>query len=317
MMRPVLKALFAALFALLAQIALPGPVQAQKLDETPRTVVMTAFKPEWDALLPAISDPKPHVINGRTFLTGIFAGKPVILMQSGVSVVNAAMNTQLVLDRFTVKRIVFSGIAGGVDPTLAIGDVVVPEDWGQYLETAFARKAGKGWAPPPLDTADAPANWFFIYPRGTVVANAATAPRRLFRLPVDPQLLDLARKVVTSVTLERCVPKSETMGAGSRLCLPRAPKIQIGGTGVTAGVFADNKEFRLYLQKAWNARVLDMESAAVMQVAYSNMVPAIVFRSLSDLAGGDREKNMEETFAHLASVNSALVVRGFVAALPD
>ena len=51
-------------------------------------------------------------------------------MQSGVSMVNAAMNTQLVLDRFTVKRIVFSGIAGGVDPGLTIGDVVVPAGLG-------------------------------------------------------------------------------------------------------------------------------------------------------------------------------------------
>lgn len=60
-----------------------------------------------------------------------------------------------------------------------------------------------------------------------------------------------------------------------------------------------------------------MESAAVMQVAYSNTVPAIVFRSLSDLAGGDKHKNMEDTFEHLASVNSAHVVRAYLAALPD
>ena len=301
--------------ALIMLLALPA--QAQKLDDTPRTVVMTAFKPEWDALVPLIAAPKEHALNGRTFLTGTLAGKPVILMQSGVSVVNAAMNTQLVLDRFTVSRIVFSGIAGGVDPQLGVGDVVVPADWGQYLETAFARRAGKGWAPPPLATQGAPANWYFIFPRGTVVTNAATPPQRLFRIPVDPGLLALARSVVTGMTLERCVPRSEQMRAESRLCLPRPPRLDVGGTGVTAGVFADNAAFRRYLQKAWSARVLDMESAAVMQVAYSNLVPAIVFRSVSDLAGADRHKNVEETFAHLAAVNAALVVRRFVAALPD
>jgi adenosylhomocysteine nucleosidase len=302
----------------LTALLLAFPAAAQKLDDTPRTVVMTAFQPEWNALAPTIGNPVEHRINGRLFLTGTFAGKPVILMQSGVSVVNAAMNTQLVLDRFTVKRIVFSGIAGGVDPQLSIGDVVVPEHWGQYLEASFARRAGKGWAPPEDRTSsEAPANWYFIFPRGTVMGNAAAAPRRIYRIPVDADLLALARQVVTSVTLERCVAKSETMRSDSQLCLPRAPKVQVGGTGVTAGIFADNKEFRLYLQRAWAARVLDMESAAVMQVAYSNLVPAIVFRSLSDLAGGDKDKNMEETFAHLASVNSAQVVRAFVAALPD
>lgn len=297
------------------------PAAAQKLDATPRTVVMTAFQPEWNALAPTIANPVEHRINGRIFLTGTLSGKPVILMQSGVSVVNAAMNTQLVLDRFTVTRIVFSGIAGGVDPALNIGDVVVPENWGQYLEASFARRAGKGWAPPEDRTSsEAPANWFFIFPRGTMMGNAATPPRRIYRIPVDPALLALARSVVAQVALERCVPRPAEPKFGravSELCLPRAPKVQIGGTGVTAGIFADNAEFRRYLHKAWAARVLDMESAAVMQVAYSNQVPAIVFRSLSDLAGGDKNQNMEETFAHLASVNSAQVVRAFVAALPD
>ncbi|MBC2665243.1 5'-methylthioadenosine/S-adenosylhomocysteine nucleosidase [Novosphingobium flavum] len=301
----------------LAALVLPDAVQAAPLDPTPRTVVMTAFRPEWNALVQTIHNPVEHKVNGLTFLTGELEGKPVVLMQSGVSVVNAAMNTQLVLDRFTVKRIVFSGIAGGVDPKLSIGDVVVPEDWGQYLEAAFARKTKSGWGTPEKRAEEAPANWFFIFPRGTVVGNAQAAPKRMFRIPVDPGLLALARTVVPGTRLERCVPPSEKMLPGSALCLPREPRLEVGGTGVTAGIFADNAEFRVYLHKAWDARVLDMESAAVMQVAYSNMVPAIVFRSLSDLAGGDKHQNMEDTFEHLASVNSAHVVRAFVAALPD
>jgi adenosylhomocysteine nucleosidase len=46
-------------------------------------------------------------------------------------------------------------------------------------------------------------------------------------------------------------------------------------------------------------------------------VPAIVFRSLSDLAGGDESENQMNTFMALASVNSAQVVRAFVKALPN
>jgi adenosylhomocysteine nucleosidase len=306
--RPIIAAMLAML---------PAMASAQKLDDVPRTVVMTAFTPEWNALVGSVEHAQEHRINGGLFLTGTLSGKPVVLMQSGVSVVNAAMNTQAVLDRFTIKRIVFSGIAGGVDPALAIGDVLVAQDWGQYLEASFARKTRKGWLPPHTPHPEAPANWSFIFPLGTMMANADTPPRRIFRLPVDPALLALARRVVPSITLERCVPAAANMRAGSALCLPRTPRIEVGGTGVTAGIYADNAEFRRYLHKAWKARVLDMESAAVMQVAYSNNVPAIVFRSLSDLAGGDRDKNMEDVFEHLASVNSAHVVRAYMAALPD
>lgn len=305
------------LFLLIFATLFATPAAAQKLDDTPRTVVMTAFYPEWHSLVPTIKDAKEHTINGSTFLAGTLEGKPVVLMQSGVSVVNAAMSTQLVLDRFTVKRIVFSGIAGGVDPALSIGDVVVAENWGQYLEGSFARKTKTGWRPPDQGHAESPANWNFIFPRGTLITSKGARMKRVYRITVDGELLALAKKVVPTITLERCVPPSDKMNAGSALCLPRMPKVVVGGTGVTAGIYADNAAFRIYLQKAWRARVLDMESAAVMQVALSNEVPAIVFRSLSDLAGGDPHKNMEYVFEHLASANSAHVVRAFVAALPD
>lgn len=311
----MIRLIFFALAGLIAAFA--SPAFAQKLDVTPRTVVMTAFDPEWHSLVTTILDAKEHTINGTTFLAGTLEGKPVVLMQSGVSVVNAAMNTQLVLDRFNVKRIVFSGIAGGVDPALSIGDVVVPENWGQYLEGSFARRTKRGWKAPDEGDPDSPANWNFIFPRGTLITSKTAKMSRVYRIPVDAELLALARKVVPTVTLERCVPPSDKMRAESVLCLPRTPKVMVGGTGVTAGIYADNAAFRIYLQRAWQARVLDMESAAVMQVAISNAVPAIVFRALSDLAGGDKHKNMEDTFEHLSSANSAHVVRAFVAALPD
>ncbi|SEJ26907.1 methylthioadenosine nucleosidase /adenosylhomocysteine nucleosidase [Sphingobium sp. AP50] len=298
-------------FTLLALAALPTPALARKLDSTPRTVVMTAFPPEWDALVKSVDKPKSYRINGLTFLTGRMAGKPVLLMQSGVSMVNAAMNTQLVLDRFTIRRIVFSGIAGGVDPGLSIGDVIVPQDWAQYLEVSFARKTGDSWKVPEAVDAEAPANWGMMFPRGVRMGNAAEPVKRHYSFGVDPALLDLAKKVAGDVKLERCVQNEASA------CLPHDPKIVVGGTGVSAGVFADNAEFRDYLSSAWKARVLDMESAAVVQVAYANQVPTIVFRSLSDLAGGDAGENQMVAFMALASVNSAHVVRAFVAALPN
>jgi adenosylhomocysteine nucleosidase len=298
-----------ALLALLAQ-----PARAQKLDTTPRTVIMTAFYPEYEALVHAIEKPQEYQVNGLFFLIGTMAGKPVLLMQSGVSMVNAAMNTQLVLDRFAVKRIVFSGIAGGIDPSLSIGDVVVPSDWAQYLEVSFARKKGEGWAPPEAVDAGAPPNYGMMFPRGVRVGNAAEPSTRRYRLSVDPALLDLAKKVAADVKLKRCIERS---AGAPPSCLDREPRIVVGGTGVSAGVFADNAEFRDYLFGAWKANVLDMESAAVAQVAYANQVPAIMFRSLSDLAGGDAGDNQMRTFMTLASVNSANVVCAFVAALAD
>src|SRR5262249_30982931 len=93
---------------------------AELLDQKPRIAVASAFEPEWAVLKSEIKDPTEHMVNGRSFITGKLAGKDVVLFLSGISMVNAAMNTQIALDRFSLTAIVFSGIAGGVDPALNI-----------------------------------------------------------------------------------------------------------------------------------------------------------------------------------------------------
>ena len=274
------------------------------LDEVPRIAVMTAFPPEWAALVDHVREPCEHRVNGLTILTGTLSGKPVVLMQSGISMVNAAMNTQLLIDRFTVRAIVFSGIAGGVDPMLAVGDVCVPDRWGQNFEIAFARETPNGFAPPtgiPGGT-DLPGHGA-LFPRDVFVGNAddAVAERRWFK--ADADLVALAERVAGQITLDQC--------------LDRCPRVVTGGTGVSGSVFVDNAAYRQYLARVYEARVVDMESAAVAQVAYVNRVNFVIFRSVSDLAGGDAAENLMLTFMSLAARNSAHLVRAFVAAMAD
>jgi len=296
---------------LVLALAWAMPAAGQKVDDQPRTVVMTAFPPEWFALVGAVAAPVKHRINGLTLLTGTLEGKPVILVQSGVSMINAAMTTQLVLDRFTVRRIIFSGIAGGVDPALDIGDVVVPERWNQYLEVAIARETPAGWAPPERGTEPLP-NYGMLFPRDVMVGNATEPLARHRWFAADPALLALARSLASTARLARC-----TKTVAGEQCLAHTPKVVVGGSGVSGTAFSDNANYRDYLFRTFHALVLDMESAAVGQVAYANSVPFIAFRSLSDLAGGDAGINQMHTFLTLASGNSASVVRAFVKALPE
>ena len=95
-------------------------------------------------------------------------------MLSGFSMVNAAMTTQAVLDRYTISGIVFSGIAGGVNPGLHVGDVTVPAQWGNYQEMVFARATATGFATARVTTPFA--NFGMMYPQGTSVT-VAVRPR--------------------------------------------------------------------------------------------------------------------------------------------
>jgi adenosylhomocysteine nucleosidase len=298
------------LAALVAALALCAPAQAQVLDPAPRIAVMSAFEPEWTALLAATNDQEEHRINGARVVTGELAGRPVVLLLSGVSMVNAAMNAQVVLDRFAVKGIVFSGIAGGVDPELNIGDVVVAAEWAQYLESAFAREAEDGWALPPWMPPSGLANFGMIHPQPVgVVREGADGVEQRVWFPADPGYLAVAEEVAGATTLEDC----DATGA----CLSQPPRVVVGGRGVSGQAFVDNAAFREWTHGTFDAQVLDMESAAVAHVAYANGVPFIAFRSLSDLAGGGEGANEMGTFMGLASANSAAVVTAFLAALPE
>ncbi len=286
--------------------AVPG-AQAVRLDETPRIAVISAFQPELTLLLRKLQMPRQYSVNGVAFSAGTLEGRPVVVFLSGVSMTNAAMNTQLVLDRFHVSHIVISGIAGGVNPALHIGDVSVPTQWGQYLEGLMARETApeKFTAPPWMKDATLPA-FGMLHPRPVEVRSAAhPKPVRQFWFAADPKMLDVARGL-RNVGLASC--------NASGKCLGTKPELVVGGNGVSGPAFMDNAAFRQYTFKTFQANVLDMETAATAVVAYSNGVPYIAFRSLSDLAGGGDGENEMGTFMSIAADNSAKVLLAFLAA---
>ena len=292
----------AALLCLISALVTSPLAAADRLDSTPRIAVMSAFEPEWKALKAGIGEAKSYSANGVEFVTGTLAGRKVVLLLSGVSMVNAAMNTQLVLDRFDVTGIVVSGIAGGVDPTLHIGDVTVAQHWGQYLEAVFAREVDGKFRPPSWAKTPFP-NYGMIFPGDVGVRSAKEGEQKRFWFDADPGMLAAAVQVGT-VELKRCTAQ--------QACLTRAPRLVVGGNGVSGQAFVDNAAFRQYVFETFKAHVLDMETAAIATVAYANAVPFIAFRSLSDLAGGGDGANEMGTFFQLASDNSAAVVQRFL-----
>lgn len=299
------------LMAGLLLTALAAPLQAAPShDGVPRTAIVSAFEPELVLLRSQLRQPRVHRIAGVEFTTGQLQGKPVLLFLSGISMTNAAMNTQRALDHFKVRRLLFSGIAGGVDPALHIGDVAVPRRWAPYLEGVLAREVAPGRHQPPpwMDDLVGPGYGAF-FPRSVEVRSGRQAGiERKAWFEVDATLLATAEHIAQT-PLARC--------DASQQCLSQAPRVVVGGNGVSGAAFVDNAAWREYAFNTFQAQVLDMESAATAQVAYSNQVPFIAFRSLSDLAGGGEGENEMHTFMTLAAGNSARVLLAFLAALHD
>ena len=100
-----------------------------------------------------IKDIKEEMISGIPFFRGKFNEKEVVFVQSGIGKVNAAITATLLVEKFDVKTVIFSGVAGSLSKNLKVGDVVAGVDVIQHDvdATAFGYKIGqipqmKQWA---------------------------------------------------------------------------------------------------------------------------------------------------------------------------
>lgn len=66
-----------------------------------------------------------HRIASMEFNEGSMNGKPVVVVRSGIGKVNAAVCTQILVDRFTVDAVVNTGVAGSLRNEIDIADLVL------------------------------------------------------------------------------------------------------------------------------------------------------------------------------------------------
>ncbi len=67
-------------------------------------------------------------IANMTFYQGTIGGVSCVVVQCGIGMVNAAVCTQALIDKFDVAAIINTGIAGSLDAEINIGDIVVATD---------------------------------------------------------------------------------------------------------------------------------------------------------------------------------------------
>ncbi len=118
-----------------------------------------------------MTDVREQSIAGCDFFVGQFEGKDVVLLKSGIGKVNAAVSTTLLLSEFTPEYVINIGSAGGFDPDLQVGDVVISDQVVHHDVDVTA----------------------FGYAMGQVPNMPAT-------FSADPQLVEQAKHALLSVT---------------------------------------------------------------------------------------------------------------------
>jgi adenosylhomocysteine nucleosidase len=97
-----------------------------------KIALIGAMNEEIELLVAHITDIIETVKACITFREGTYFGKNVVVCRTGVGKVNAAVTTQILIDQFGVEAVIFTGVAGALDPELQIGDLVISTECVQH-----------------------------------------------------------------------------------------------------------------------------------------------------------------------------------------
>jgi adenosylhomocysteine nucleosidase len=240
--------------------------------------LICAIPQELIELRAALEHDQRSEIGGFGFDRGRLDGQPVVLAEAGIGKVNTAAVATLLAARFEARSLVFSGVAGGLDPALHIGDLVIATRAIQHdcgvIEDERLQPYQAGHVP-------------FFNPTDEL---GYTPP---------PALMDRVRDRLAGLALP---PLSALAGGAGR-----RPQL-VYGTILAGDQYIHCEATRVRLQQEFAAQAVAMEGGALAQVAERLGVPWLEIRALSDLAGKDSRFDFA-AFVHEVAASSARILR--------
>ena len=246
--------------------------------------LICAIPQERNDLKAALEGDETVTIGGLDFDHGRLDGHDIILAEAGIGKVNTAMVATLLASRFDAHLLAFSGVAGGLDPDLAIGDLVI-------AERAIQHDCG-------------------------VIENDRLAPYQAGHVPFfnpteqmgyvpEPGMLGRIRSALAG--LDFAPLATEAGGSGKRAQIAFGP--------ILAGdQYIHCETTRERLHQRFGAKAVAMEGGAMAQVAERFRLPWLEVRALSDLAGADSRFDFSR-FVEAVAERSATVFRRILTVL--
>jgi len=239
------------------------------------TLILGAFDAEVAPLRGRLENMHDYSIEGIDVVSGRMYGRKVAIAWTGIGKVNAAMTSTLLIEHLQPSEVIFTGIAGALNPALKPGDIVIAQktaqhDLGLWLETGLKN-------------------------RGEI--NRFTGQRNPTFFMADKRLLRLAELAARQ-------------GRFESIDELRAAKV-ITGVVVTGDTFVMSAAKCAQLRAGLGAEAVEMEGAAVAQICYQWNVPFVAIRAITDRADKKAMGDVDR-FQFVAAKNAAELTAGIV-----
>lgn len=226
--------------------------------------IIFAMEPEGRKLIGMLEDTREEQALGLTFYLGKLSGKDVVLVRSGMGKVNAGISCALLLARYPIEAVINTGIAGSLNASIDIGDIVLSKTVVHHDVDAT----------------------FFGYKLGEV-PQVGTC-----EFPGDEKLLQTAFIVNQETNPDNHV---------------------FIGKVCSGDQFIDSTKAKERIHQSFGGDCCEMEGASIAQVAWTNHIPFLIIREISDKADDSAKMDYPEfeemAVNHCVRLTSALLAR--------
>lgn len=236
--------------------------------------VMSAMVQELHTLIQELESPQsPVTIGSRDYYRGSLWGMPAVVVFSRWGKVAAATTATSLITKFGIDELIFTGVAGGADPALSVGDVVVAS--ALYQHDMDARP---------------------LFPRHEIPLLGVS------RFDTGESLRKECLRAAESFLREdytQAIPG--VIRDEFRLT---APKVVAAEVATGDKFFAEKADVLALKERLPSVGCVEMEGAAVAQVCHEHGVPLGVIRTISDDADESASVNFPKFIESVASVYS-------------
>lgn len=252
---------------------------------TPTIAIIGALDKEVREIYSAVDYGTVREEAGLKIMGGAYHGFNLVTTVAGMGTVNVAAATQHLISVYGANAVIFSGIAGGLNPTLHINDVVIGEHL-RYTDT---------------DTA--------------LIAESTPGLEEYIS---SPFLVDLAEEVLNSfgyvnAAIDDKEERAHRVAEAKKSPFMRnriEPPQYLRGIIATGNRFVTGETLRESVIEQTQADCAEMEGAAVAHIAAKNGVDCLVLRAISDNCDQEYDAFSEQQFEldHYARTASSITL---------
>lgn len=245
--------------------------------------IIGAMQEEIKLLTESMDIKETKTIGMRDYYLGKLFGKEAVLVFSKCGKVASASAVTTLIEIFKVDLVLFTGVAGGADKDLNIGDIVVADKLVQHDMDASALSGFRKFEIPLLGTDT-------FMPSDKMVC--------LAKLSAQHYISEYMKDDVDQNDLDEFNIK--------------IPNVIVGTVASGDQFIADSQKVLSLGSEITNLKCIEMEGAAVAQVCYEHKVEYIVFRVISDKADEHATINFPKFIEKTASHFTRGIIERFI-----